>query len=220
MKTVLILGSSPFPEFEETLRIHNPEIWCLNKTKPPREYHRWFQLHSFKHMVKAHGEEYLDKLFKCPVPLVLFPREAEKWASLREVIPYPVDAALKLASRPYFDGSFAWMIAMAILEGYDRIILGGLSLGEDVKKLWQNRLLAAEWLEDHDPKRDVRQVVNNLRGVFSGDESWAIPCITYFLGLAQGRGIETLVIGDQHGLFFNKWGDGALYGYDPRAGGE
>jgi len=238
-KSVLILGCNPVSQFDRVLEDYTPQVWCINNSLAPRVLHRWFQLHSFNHMGKAHGPGYLGELMKCPVPLVLFPREAQAlvtmdFASKPEIIPYPVEAALALAGRPYFDTSFAWMVAMAILEGYERIIIAGVTFGKDAWKLWLSRRVAASlvesvvakdrrWTEElrHGPLAlHPERIVNDLRGVLSGDESWAVPCLSYHLGIAQGRGIETIVVGEGAGLFSNKWGEGALYGIDERAGGE
>ena len=236
--SVLILGCNPVSQFDRVLEEYAPQVWCMNNSPPPRVFHRWFQLHSFNHMIKAHGIGYLRHLSKCSVPLVLFPREAEHPEKMGmetrpEIIPYPVEAALELAGRPYFDTSFAWMVVMAILEGFERIIIAGVTFGKETEKLWLSRKIAASvveavaakdrgWTEDlrKGPLIHSERIINNLRGELSGDESWAVPCLSYHLGIAQGRGIETIVLGEGSGLYVNKWGGGALYGMDERAGGE
>lgn len=245
-RSVLILGCASFPEFEDVVEKFNPQVWCINECRPPRIYHRWHQLHSFKFLARAHGEiheAYFRWLSQLEVPLVLFPREAHSWESYTSscgeelprprIIEYPVDRAIALAGRPYFDTSFAWLTAAAILEGYERIIIGGVTFGKEAEKLWMSRRIAAsvvesvitkerKWTEElrEGPLVTQKNILNDLRGVLSGDESWAIPCLSYHLGLAQGRGVETIVLGDGNGLFLNKWGDGARYGMDERAGGE
>lgn len=114
--------------------------------------------------------------------------------------------------------------ALAVLEGFDRIIIGGVTFGKESENLWLARRKAADIIEFDRlgplSTEEMVRLTNDLRGVRSGNESWAVPCLSYHLGIAQGRGIETQIFGEGNGIFFNKWGEGALYGIDPRAGGE
>ena len=190
-------------------------------------------------MTEFHGEKYLDELERRTrkIQLVLMPREAEAWnkdiyCSL--AVAYPVKDAIVLAGREYFDNSIPWMIALAVLENYERIVLTGVEYGS--KTLWKARRDAADMLEEYKGCREITvepkaernktliKLINNLRGILSGDESWAVPCISYHLGIAQARGIETVVVaGEKSGLFVDKWsmdGKPALYGLSKDAGGS
>ena len=131
------------------------DVWTLNDCFFP-DSTRHFQLHSFYEMHRAHGQEFFEKLSKLDIPLVLFPREEEEWVKaygrsqhwaqvqkIEEIdkesfveglplppggiITYPVDDAVTLAGREYFDNSINWLIAMAILGGYERIVITRIS---------------------------------------------------------------------------------------------
>lgn len=238
------------------------DVWTLNDCFFP-DSTRHFQLHSFYEMNRAHGPEYFKKLSKLDVPLVLFPREEEEWSEaysrkLRGVIhpvdesfveglplppggiiQYPAIEAVTLACRAYFDNSVNWLMAMAVLEGYERIVLTGISFGDSKEQLWRVRRMAASMLEDFlntgkigedywggDEKKKEKlllAMVDDLRGMFGGDESWAVPAASYHAGVAAGHGVEVIAHGDTTGLFYDRWSPDdkpALYGMHPDSGGR
>lgn len=230
MRTVLILGCAQWSGFDRVHRKYRPDVWTINNCRPPKRYDLWSQLHGFETMVEAHGESYLLMLSELECPLLLFPKQASSWNSYMRkrfgrkirrptILDYPVKEAIALTGRKYHDNSFAWLIDLAILWRYDRIILAGVDYGGDVEKLWKVRRRAANIIEGKGKlrKRADRNLTNDLRGILAGDESWAIPCISYHMGIAQGRGIETMVLGEKNGIFYDKWG--GLYGIHPKVGG-
>lgn len=194
----------------------------------------WFQLHGLGHMVEAHGEDYLVWLSGLDCPLYMFQDQIYRWpgfvnTELKIDIPlpenpiaYPVEKAVQLAGREYITNSFSWMTALAILKGATHIHLTGITLGDDTKELWSSRGMAANFIDDflsgssiaQYTQEDMAKVTNDLRGIGAGDESWIIPNLEYWVGIARGRGIEFTVDGGN--LFYDKW-DG-LYGL--HGGGE
>lgn len=235
-KTVVLLLCDKRTDADEVVKKYAPtDVWTLNNCFK-RQSTQHFQLHGFKTMLEAHGKDYFKKLGRLTVPLVLFPLQAQTFSSFTlELygyhIPSPlirtfvVEEVIELGGRPYLDNSVDWMTAIAILEGYKRIILTGVSFGESATELWKVRERAADLIEFPPSEaawKHDKQLVDDLRGMHAGDESWAIPCISYWAGIAQGRGVEFIVEGKHHGLFYDRWSKGvgsALYGIDPRAGG-
>jgi hypothetical protein len=153
--------------------------------------------------------------------------------------PFPLDALADIFSVAYYTNSLAYMIALATWEcDYDSIFLCGIRF--DDKSLWDLRRQAADWLDalrldnvkhtlrgKFEPGFDkyVKKVVDGLRGLGSGDEAWAVPCIEYWIGRAQQAGISVTWPEDS-GLFISKWATPecdcptrGLYGVDPHAGG-
>ncbi len=140
-ETVLMIGCAAVKDIaqqEEILRVnakYSPDIWTINNCFTSFiTAHRHFQLHGYESMVIAHGDGYMEELAACGCPVVLFREQANTWYHFNdpmllkpEVIVYPTEQAIALAGREYFDNSFAWMIAMAVLEGRKRIILAGLN---------------------------------------------------------------------------------------------
>jgi hypothetical protein len=109
------------------------EVWCLNYHQRYRftckrvlgEWTRWFNLHSPSHMQRTYPEGvawyrtqtkpiYLQEVDPTIPGSVAFPREA-------------VQRYFGANGQPqrYFTCSNAWLMALAILEGFDRIELWG-----------------------------------------------------------------------------------------------
>ena len=232
-KTVLIIGCAArkdqgaLDEIELAISEYSPEVWTLNNCfLETIRSDRHFQLHGFQTMIEAHGYEYMHKLSTMDCPLVLFEKEANGWdehypeLKRPKVIVYPKESALALvAGREYFDNSFPWMIAMAVLEGRTRLIMAGLDYGLAAEKR-KDLIRTAEVIDSL--FRNEGQVplgfLEDFVRVVRSEESWAIPCIMYHLGIARGVGMETVIIGENHGLFHDRWG--GLYGVAACAGGR
>jgi hypothetical protein len=238
LRTVILLLCDKRTIAAEVVEKYAPaDVWTLNNCFR-KESTLHFQLHGFQTMLHAHGKDYFRKLAALAVPLVLFPKQAESFASYTQKLygedigqptikTFLVEEVLAMGGRPYLDNSVNWMTALAILEGYERIVLAGVSYGDELKTLWKAREAAADIIEGNPSAdyrtRDARRLlVEDLRGWGVGEESWAIPCISYWAGIAQGRGVEFVAEGEHHGIFFDRWSKGkgsALYGIDSRAGG-
>jgi hypothetical protein len=149
------------------------------------------------------------------------------------LLPRPADVrAFPLASieealltpRRYFTGSFAYLLAYALYCDFDAVHIVGVAFSDS--GLWDSRLQAAEWVEGGYPldyagkKRSPRRspeyeqkletyrkanhVIDDLRGMGTGDESWARECIMYWCGRLEQAGIR-IAVGPTSQLFHNKW---------------
>jgi hypothetical protein len=233
VKEVYIKGCMPAPELEDASP--DAEIWGLNSQRknPPPRATRWFQLHGLGHMRERHGEEYFRWLAGLKTPVYLFEEQIARWFfdenMPRDVnlISFPVEQTC----RPEFGGGYKtntidWLMALAMAEGFERIHLVGLEYGTD--SLWKSRRMAASLVESavardkkwqsellELPEFKNGQIEADLRGVcvgdVAGDESWARCSIEYYIGLAQGRGIE-VTWNEGSGLMVNH--HGGRYGLD------
>lgn len=104
------------------------EVWSCNRL-PARDpegrvrVDRWFELHPRR----AQTEDDLDWMRRCPVPLYTLEREPD----CPQSVVYPLAEVCELfggPTRPYFTCTFAYQIALAILERFTRIGLFGVSL--------------------------------------------------------------------------------------------
>lgn len=219
MKEVWIKGCDPAPELAGAQYSAEIWGLNSQRKNPPPWAARWFQLHGWTHMLERHGAGYFDWLFSLPCDqLYLFESQIERWPEWSKenginlalpdrVRPFPVDwTCLPELGGNYKTNTIDWLMALAIAEGFNRIHLVGLEYS--TADLWASRRKAACWLESQreaifggyqssvleNAYPDIEQVVADLRGVcvgdIAGDESWARTSIEYYVGLAQGRGIE------------------------------
>ena len=136
-RTVRIYGSArnvreapPGPDGSEVWLSNSPSTVQVRCPRAMKFWTRWFNLHSHKHMVGTYpagysyyatGAEgrpvYLQKVQPDVPTSVTFPREA-------------IQRAFATAKGPnrYFTCSVCWLIAFAILEGFERIELWGFEL--------------------------------------------------------------------------------------------
>lgn len=201
MKTVRIYGTARNLSFAPS-RDEGTEVWCANaprtvsdrlKRNVGGEWTRWFNLHSKAHILGTypsgwhfyqHGAVgrpiYMLKAHEEIATSVAFPGAAIQQA-------FAVDGRLIR----YFTCSVCWLIAFAILEGFERIELWGFEL-RDTKPgsafAWE-RPCVAYWIQQ---ARD--------RGVD----------ITYQIEIARLYEQGLLVPGDPTTY------SGPLYGYDTK----
>lgn len=200
----------------------------------PNHTLEWFQLHGLGHMVEAHGEDYLVWLSGLDCRLYMFREQVARWATFvnqelkidiplpEYTVPFPVNDAVQMAGRKYITNSFGYQTALAVLLGATHIHITGVTLGEDTRQLWKSRQLAANFIDDfmsgasieQYTEDDINLMLKDLRGEGVGEESWIIPNLEFWLGIARGRGCEVTIDGAH--LFHDKWG--GLYGYE--AGGH
>ncbi len=120
--------------FAESTRDHAPyddpawEIWGLNQLYRylPR-YTRWFELHTreafMADQVREASSDYLDWMRQCPVPLYMLEAERDIPSSQR----YPIEKAVELVG-DYFQSTPAYMLTLALVEGFEVIGLYGIDL--------------------------------------------------------------------------------------------
>jgi hypothetical protein len=103
------------------------ELWGLNQGAMnfQRRADRWFEMHQPEFTEDVRDPQYLKWLYEavgCPVYMV------ETRKDVPTSVRYPIEAAIKLTGRDYFTSSIAYMIALAILEGFQEIAIYGVNL--------------------------------------------------------------------------------------------
>ena len=231
MKEVYIKGCDPAPELEHASP--DAEIWGLNSQRknPPPRASKWFQLHGLGHIFERHGADYFRWMSEFPGRFYMFEAQIIRWPEfVREYgmgeLPLPVrdwKFPEKIVCAPQYGGDYKtntidWLMAFAMAYGYGRIHLVGMEYS--MEGLWKSRRQAAQWIEDltywyDEPREELAKVAADLRGVcvgdVAGDESWARCSIEYYIGLAQGMGIE-VTWNKGSGLMVNH--HGGRYGLD------
>lgn len=149
-KRVTIMGFAP--SWAET-KFEDPtmEVWTLNeaynllksKNIPVTRISRWFEIHSPDSPTKA-TPEHINFLKKCPVPLIMQNEYEEFPASIaypREEIRnyFNQNFIIDEVGSPYteYSNSISWMVALAILEGYDEIWITGVDMAQQQEYAWQ-----------------------------------------------------------------------------------
>lgn len=91
---------------------------------------RWFQLHRNDHGLIPDGArdpkhgEWL-KTAKCPIYMF------EPLPDIPTAVRYPLEEVLKLFPRAYFNNTISWMIALALLEGFETVGIWGVDMALD-----------------------------------------------------------------------------------------
>jgi hypothetical protein len=139
-KTVALVG------FASTSRDLAPwdkldiEIWGMNEayTQPfMKRWDRWFQLHSSKifqdqdaNRNDPHHWDWLQAEHTFPIYM------QKKYAKVPAAVRYPIEDALDLSGH-YLCSSAAFMISLAILEGFERIELYGFDMAANTEYFYQ-----------------------------------------------------------------------------------
>lgn len=238
MKTVVICGCAKHSELEDDWFAANPpgdftEVWRCNDQLPhPVKATRWFQLHGLETMRKAHGNKYFYWLSSLTIPVYMFYEQILKWHSFakdvlcddvelplpKNATEYPVEEAIKIAGRKYHTSSFPYMVDLAIHMNFEQIVIMGIDYGNAQGDAWKVRRDIAE-LVDGGRIEGISKgfILDWLRGEGAGDETWAVPCFEFHLGIAQSRGIQIKIPDPERcGLFYDKWN--GMYGLE--AGGN
>lgn len=128
---VAIVGAGPGKEFAP---YENPmwEVWSLNAIPSCDRLRRlrvdrWFEMHE----MHAQSADDMEWIAKCPVPLYMVPN-ASSWDGTwgnhsANQVRYPLER-VEADSASYFACSFAYMIALALLEGFKGIGVYGCEL--------------------------------------------------------------------------------------------
>jgi hypothetical protein len=109
------------------------EIWGLNQLylEIPRA-DRWFEIHPYEKLlpennpdIDKRNPDHLAWLKQCPVPVYMM----KHYEDIPNSIEYPIDV-LKEEFRDYWTNSIAYMIALAIHEGFFEIHLYGCNMAQ------------------------------------------------------------------------------------------
>lgn len=129
---VAIVG---FTDHRAQAPLGNPEweIWGLNELyryMPLDKFHRWFELHPRADFERETGGDkpHLEALQRFPIPCYA----AEAWPGFPNVVPLP-KAQVEAACGTYMTSSIAWMLGLAIAEGFSKIGLYGVDMAQDTE---------------------------------------------------------------------------------------
>jgi hypothetical protein len=104
------------------------ELWGLNQgyAHMLRRADRWFEMHLPEYTEDARDPKYREVLQKIGIPVYMPEIAADVPTSVR----YPIEAVIGLTPkrRDYFTSSISFMIALAVLEGFEAIHLYGINL--------------------------------------------------------------------------------------------
>jgi hypothetical protein len=97
-----------------------------------RHYSRLFEMHDIELIrnVPCRKDNYSDRLRDCEVPLYM----QEKYYP--NATPYPFDEVAKVTGA-YWNSSIAYMLALAITEGYEKISVYGVDMRDDEEYFYQ-----------------------------------------------------------------------------------
>ena len=156
--------------FNELYRVYDPTLY---------RFTRWFELHIRSYFANpewhAHAL-FLNRLLDLGVTVYLPKRDA---AVIRSKF-YPRAKVAALSPHgEYHAGSFDWMVALAIAEGFTEITLYGVDFAG------------------------------------GGEPISARACLEYWLGVAEGRGIVTRVVGGDVFRIFHLTRSDTPYGFAP-----
>lgn len=137
MKTVCIVGLAPTTSH---LFIHEPrgiEIWGLNQghalftSEAMARFTAWFQVHPYEEMAARQLPElgHLDFLRQARIPVYLEEIHPEIPASVR----YPYEEVTATIGGTYLTSAPAFMLALAIHQGFELIKIYGVDMAEETE---------------------------------------------------------------------------------------
>ena len=106
------------------------EIWGLNELyryMDPRQFTRWFEIHPREWFTTA-DPEHLKSLAQFPLPVYMH----EHYDDIPPSVPFPKEAVERSAG-VYMTSSIAWMLGLALLEGFEEIHVYGVDMAQDTE---------------------------------------------------------------------------------------
>lgn len=171
MSTVCIVGMAP--ETRE-LWYDEPEgeLWGLNQghTLFPVErqahFTRWFQIHPWEEMVARQSprEGHLEWLKEASTRMTVYLEEVNP--EMPDAVAYPYQAVTRDLGTEYFTSAIAFMLALAIHEGFSLIKLYGVSMAAGTEYFEQRPSL--EYLAGIAHSRGISLWVPESCGLFKG----------------------------------------------------
>lgn len=131
-KTVHIVGFAPSTRNMAGYDKEDVDIWVLNEwyTCLPKAKNitRWFELHQRETVLEStRSSNYIDMLKESNIPIYM----VKKYDDIIQSIAYPLDEISMKLNTTYFTNSISYMVAMAIVEGYEEIHLYGVDMAQD-----------------------------------------------------------------------------------------
>ncbi len=178
---VCILGF--VTKYWQTVPWNDPtwELWSCNglyRQTGVRRFTRWFELHAKGKSLGQDGwREPTEELIEVAARVRLY-LTGKDWRIPKAVV-YPLkDVEALVPHGAYHAGSFDYMLALAILEGFAEIRLVGLDFQA------------------------------------GGEPLSARPCLEYWIGVAEGRGIKVSIESGDVGRIFQLIRSDVQYGFD------
>ncbi len=135
MSRVVIVGHGEVDaDTAEPWGVGDVELWGVNEFPPFLDeslFSRWFQLHSPEYMRRhwAHGWQRHEGWLRERHPFPIYMQRA--YRKYPESKAFPRDRIVRELPRgAYQTVSFSWLVAYAIIEGFDEIALWGINLGD------------------------------------------------------------------------------------------
>ena len=230
MKTLRLLGlgnsvheAKPNPE-------PGIDVWGLQYTWKSHKIHRAFVMDDREWIVAKNNN--LGKNIQAEINSYDWPiYTAKLWGDLNNNVLFPlqtvIDAfpnlkhrALKKTDRgeeieeiqgKYFLNTFCYMMALAIVEGYERIEIYGMDMADAT-----NRKIEAEKALEQIAKtgdaEQIRQMQELLKILITWEDERT--CVAYWVGVAIGRGIEVALARSSRVTKPLHEGEPVLYGYE------
>ena len=137
MKTVAIVGLAPSTSH---LFIHEPpgvEIWCLNEghvlftPEVMARFTAWFQVHPYEAMTVYQRPElgHVEWLRQAEIPVYMEEVHPEIPTSIR----YPYEEVTAMLGGTYLTSSPAFMLALAIHQGFELIKIYGIDMAQETE---------------------------------------------------------------------------------------
>ncbi len=93
------------------------------------QYDLLFEMHD-RSLWERRGEDYVERLANCPIPIVMH----QHFPDIEQSTPFPFH---DMPSCFYYNSSFAYMLATAIKERPDKIVICGCELGDEEEYSYQ-----------------------------------------------------------------------------------
>jgi len=133
MKKVALVGFSTATRHQAPFEDESVEIWGCNEgyVLPFPRIARWFQLHNYQTFSRENNQNDLNH-YAWLKSVTDFPIYMQRvYPNIPMSVQYPIDAIVEYFGLPYFSSTFAYMIALAIYEGYEWIGHYGFEMATD-----------------------------------------------------------------------------------------
>ena len=140
-KTVAIVGFASTTRHLAPWEDYDVEIWGMNEAYKfgfMKRWERWFQLHPHSNFSRLdnHNDpdhyEWLKKEHDFPIYM------QEKYKDVPNSVRFPIEKLTELTQCKYFRSSMSFLLAFAVLEGFERIELYGIDMRAN-SEYWYQR---------------------------------------------------------------------------------
>lgn len=173
-KRVILIGGST----RSTDRIDDDgaELWSCNNLYTlcktlELEPTRWFEIHHitrvkdvyYRRFVPTVGAEQPIKDYLLELKALKIPVYMQKhWPIIPRSISYPLQDVLARFPRAYFNNSFAYMLALAIMEKFEEIEIYGIGSPLETMREYLVHILSTEYLLGYAEALDIKVTVGHI----------------------------------------------------------